>query len=347
MTPRPTPHADLLGQLDDAIAAFYATLHPDLADQVTLMTFSEFGRRVEENDSGGTDHGTASVLFVVGDQVKGGLHGTQPSLTDLDNRGDLRVQVDFRSVYATMLTRLARHRCHADPRRDVRPARPVHQAARASRSPRRRRSPAPGRRSARPTALVQQQYLDFLGRPADAGGTAYWVRLLTTHAKTIPATIQSFLDSHEFGRSVSPAARLALACFGAPPAFDDLMAWAAWSVRAPRWPRSPRRSARSRRSSARYGSLGDGAFVAQAYQDVLGGPPRDVPDHLDAEAGRPLGHAGRCDGDAVGGSVQRHPGQAAGRRAHDLRRACCAAHRTPAASRTGWPSCGRARRRSG
>jgi uncharacterized protein (DUF1501 family) len=64
--------------------------------------FSEFGRRVSENGSQGTDHGVAGPMFLIGDRVKGGLHGKYPSLTDLD-KGDLKMQVDFRRVYASIL----------------------------------------------------------------------------------------------------------------------------------------------------------------------------------------------------------------------------------------------------
>jgi len=66
------------------------------------MTFSEFGRRVKENGSSGTDHGAASVMFLAGGSIKGGVYGEYPSLTDLDD-GDLRMHTDFRSVYATLL----------------------------------------------------------------------------------------------------------------------------------------------------------------------------------------------------------------------------------------------------
>ena len=68
------------------------------------MTFSEFGRRVAENGSRGTDHGTAAPLFAVGGGVKGGLYGSYPSLDDLEG-GNLRFTTDFRSVYATVLER--------------------------------------------------------------------------------------------------------------------------------------------------------------------------------------------------------------------------------------------------
>jgi uncharacterized protein (DUF1501 family) len=91
-------HANLLAELDSAVGAFVKAVagHP-----VVLMTFSEFGRRVAENASAGTDHGSAAPLFVAGGGVKGGYYGEQPSLTDLDD-GNLRFTTDFRSVYATV-----------------------------------------------------------------------------------------------------------------------------------------------------------------------------------------------------------------------------------------------------
>jgi len=96
-------HDRLLGQLDGALKSFFQDLREQgNADRVTVMTFSEFGRRVAENASSGTDHGKASCLFVAGAGVKGGLYGTQPSLTDL-SQGDLKHSVDFRQVYATLL----------------------------------------------------------------------------------------------------------------------------------------------------------------------------------------------------------------------------------------------------
>ncbi len=67
-----------------------------------IMTFSEFGRRVQQNASNGTDHGTANNLFVIGESVKGGFYNDMPSLSDLDN-GDLKYTIDFRNVYATIL----------------------------------------------------------------------------------------------------------------------------------------------------------------------------------------------------------------------------------------------------
>ena len=100
---QPRQHANLLGELAEGLSAFYADLAAQgRANDVVTMTFSEFGRRVKENGSSGTDHGAASVLFLAGGAVKGGIYGDYPSLTDLDD-GDLRMHTDFRSVYATLL----------------------------------------------------------------------------------------------------------------------------------------------------------------------------------------------------------------------------------------------------
>ena len=96
-------HANLLAMLDEGVAAFYNDLEKiGKADQVAVMTFSEFGRRVAQNGSSGTDHGTSLPMFLIGGNIKGGIYGANPSLTNLDN-GDLRMQVDFRSVYASVI----------------------------------------------------------------------------------------------------------------------------------------------------------------------------------------------------------------------------------------------------
>ncbi len=93
----------LLAELDASLAAFVADLKAQgNFGRVLMMSFSEFGRRVAENQSGGTDHGTAAPMFVVGGAIKPGLHGSAPSLTSLDH-GDIIHTVDFRSVYATVL----------------------------------------------------------------------------------------------------------------------------------------------------------------------------------------------------------------------------------------------------
>jgi len=98
-----TQQANLLTQLSDGLAAFQKDLEAhQLGGQVLTMTFSEFGRRPSENESHGTDHGTAAPLFVMGSGIKGGLHGTAPSLKLARNQ-DLSFSTDFRQVYATAL----------------------------------------------------------------------------------------------------------------------------------------------------------------------------------------------------------------------------------------------------
>ncbi len=100
---QPDQHGNLLGGIAESIVAFFKDLESQGRDKdVTLMTFSEFGRRAGENDSQGTDHGTAGMMFVAGGSVKGGVHGQHPSLTDLKD-GDLRFTTDFRRVYADLL----------------------------------------------------------------------------------------------------------------------------------------------------------------------------------------------------------------------------------------------------
>jgi uncharacterized protein (DUF1501 family) len=96
-------HDRLMTEFSSALSAFVADLKEQGNYQrVLIMTFSEFGRRVKENASKGTDHGAAGPMFLLGGGIKAGVHSDYPSLKDLDN-GDLKHQVDFRSVYATVL----------------------------------------------------------------------------------------------------------------------------------------------------------------------------------------------------------------------------------------------------
>jgi uncharacterized protein (DUF1501 family) len=96
-------HNGLLGELSGALKAFLDDLAAaKIAERVLVLCFSEFGRRVAENGSAGTDHGTAGPVFLAGPRVKAGLIGKTPSLLDLED-GDLKMGVDFRRVYATLL----------------------------------------------------------------------------------------------------------------------------------------------------------------------------------------------------------------------------------------------------
>jgi len=102
-------YANLMGTLGDGLWTFYSDIrNQGLAGDTTVIVFSEFGRRISENGSAGTDHGAAGVMMVLGGSVRGGLHGTAPSLspghpTLENNSGDVRYETDFRSVYARLL----------------------------------------------------------------------------------------------------------------------------------------------------------------------------------------------------------------------------------------------------
>jgi len=96
-------HGQLLGQFSQAVKAFYSELKAQGNDaRVMSLAFSEFGRRVAQNQSQGTDHGTAAPMFLFGPMIKAGVVGEHPSFRDLDN-GDLKYKIDFRSVYAGVL----------------------------------------------------------------------------------------------------------------------------------------------------------------------------------------------------------------------------------------------------
>ena len=95
--------ANLLQTLSDGVASFYQDMSDKgRANDTLVMTFSEFGRRVQENGNRGTDHGTAEPLFAVGGKVSSNLYGATPSLTDLD-QGDIKYGIDFREFYASVL----------------------------------------------------------------------------------------------------------------------------------------------------------------------------------------------------------------------------------------------------
>ena len=97
-------HPTLLADLDAAVAGFFQSLAGDpRGESVVLVVYSEFGRRPTPDASGGTDHGVAGPVLVAGPAVKGGFVGDEPSLTTFDENGDLVWNVDFRSIYATLL----------------------------------------------------------------------------------------------------------------------------------------------------------------------------------------------------------------------------------------------------
>jgi uncharacterized protein (DUF1501 family) len=96
-------HESLWRQTSEAVSGFLDKLKKnDRSADVAVLLFSEFGRRVKENGSQGTDHGAAAPLFVLSDKVQGGVQGGVPDLADLDD-GDVRYRIDFRDVYASLL----------------------------------------------------------------------------------------------------------------------------------------------------------------------------------------------------------------------------------------------------
>jgi uncharacterized protein (DUF1501 family) len=98
-------HAAKLSELSRSVQSFLTEIdRSDNRDRVTLLIFSEFGRRLRENASAGTDHGTAAPVFLVGRPVQGGLHGPYPSLDRLKD-DDPEHEIDFRRIYATVLER--------------------------------------------------------------------------------------------------------------------------------------------------------------------------------------------------------------------------------------------------
>jgi len=99
---QPNLHQRLLTYFSDAVAGFFKDMERiGRADDVVMMVFSEFGRRVAENNNLGTDHGTANHMYLIGNAVQGGHYGQPPSLTELNEDGNLIYTTDFRRVYAT------------------------------------------------------------------------------------------------------------------------------------------------------------------------------------------------------------------------------------------------------
>ena len=101
---QPGVHPGLLAQLDAGLAGFYATLDPAWASRVAVATLSEFGRTPHSNASAGTDHGTSNTLFLIGSNVKGGHHGEPPRLATLDRNRLTIANLDFRAIYANLIT---------------------------------------------------------------------------------------------------------------------------------------------------------------------------------------------------------------------------------------------------
>ncbi len=100
---QPAQHRDRMIEFDEAIRTLFEFLEPEWLDRVLVIANSEFGRRLADNDSQGTDHGAAGLAMAIGSNVRGGLYGQRPSLTNLTRQGNLIPTVDFRQIHATVL----------------------------------------------------------------------------------------------------------------------------------------------------------------------------------------------------------------------------------------------------
>jgi uncharacterized protein (DUF1501 family) len=278
-------HQVLLADLDQAIDTFYASLAPVWANRVTLMTFSEFGRRVEANGSNGTDHATSSAHLVIGDLVKGGFHGAAPRLDALDSRGNPTVSLDYRGYYGAILdgwlgggsstviggTWEQPTLFRSPPGTTTTTTTTTTVPVTTTTTPVPTTSPwYPFRRA---PDLVRQQYLDFYARTGDSGGVNYWSTQLTSGRMTVAQVVDAFLHAPEFGRSIAPVARVALASLGTTPAFADLLAWGA-RIRAGETLAAVAATVATKPEFAtRYGSLTVANFVTAAYRDLMGRAP--------------------------------------------------------------------------
>ena len=121
----PGAYVNLMATVNDSVLAFYQDLsNQGLLGSTLVIVFSEFGRRISENGSTGTDHGAAGVMMALGGSVRGGIYGTAADLrqdaanpTLENNAGDVKFETDFRSVYAKVHRQLARLELGLDPRR--------------------------------------------------------------------------------------------------------------------------------------------------------------------------------------------------------------------------------------
>ena len=264
---------ELLGELDAGIEAFFATLAPGFRDQTTLATFSEFGRRPEANDSAGTDHGTASVMFVVGENVRGGLHGAQPSLTALDQRANFVPTVDFRSVYATLLDRWL----DGDPAALLGGTfEQLDLFTNVPGGPRTPAPPPPPPNPAKPfadwTLLVRQQYLDLLLLTPTAARVAPWVSKLQAGTTTPVDLITTFMTSTAPVNEIHPVLRAYLACYRRVPSRTELAVQVA--VRRTSGLRKTCESLiAAPEFRTRNGSLDDAAYVRWVYRYAFGTTP--------------------------------------------------------------------------
>ncbi len=184
-----------MAELDDGVDRFLTELNFDFMDRVMILTTTEFGRRLQANRSGGTDHGTAATYLAIGSQVKGGIYGQRPSLTNLDADRNLRIEVDYRSVYGTILERWLRADSAQILGANYEDLDFTHAPATVDPGP----HPAYASGLERRNQLIRL-YLAYFLRMPEASGLDYWVGRRMSGA-SIDAVSSAFAGSPEFRRA--------------------------------------------------------------------------------------------------------------------------------------------------
>jgi uncharacterized protein (DUF1501 family) len=185
-------HAARMAELDEALAAFHATLDDAFATRTLVLCTSEFGRRVRKNGSAGTDHGAGGAMFAIGEPVRGGFYGQPASLTKLTAQGNQRHSVGYRQVYATVVQDWLR----ADPYEILGSnALSLGFTARPGHTPTEGVYPAPRFRGIH--ADVLRLYRAFFNREPDPRGGEYWVGVINK-GRSLDQVADYFTKTTEF-----------------------------------------------------------------------------------------------------------------------------------------------------
>ncbi len=189
-----TMHRQRMQEINAGLQAFYAELSDDFLSRTLIVGASEFGRRVPANGSG-TDHGTANSLFVIGNRVRGGIYGQMPSLTDLDNRKNMRPTVDYRNFYANIATTWLGADGAEVFGRDYGDLGFLTAPGGGSDTPQATPVVVPTRRTRR--AEVARLYLAYFLRRPDDAGFEYWAGVRQS-GRSLAQISQEFVASNEF-----------------------------------------------------------------------------------------------------------------------------------------------------
>lgn len=189
-----TQHRQRMQEINTGLQAFYNELHDDFASRTLLVSASEFGRRVPANSSG-TDHGTANSLFVIGKRVRGGFYGEMPSLTDLDNRKNMKPTVDYRQFYSNIATTWLGADSTEVFGRDYSDLGFLARPGGGTDTPQNTPVVVPTRRTRR--AEVARLYLAYFLRRPDDAGFEYWAGVRQS-GRSLAQISEEFVGSNEF-----------------------------------------------------------------------------------------------------------------------------------------------------